>query len=80
MPEIKQITLYCLAIFDKATGESRVFTFRKSTDCIDCFILYKDSEWFPYSFTQTIYVTESHPLFSFAEDVVISNSVLKIKK
>lgn len=79
MPEIRMINLYCLAIFDKITGESRVFTFKDTSALIDCFCVYKDSDFHPYTFTQTIYVTFGHPLFDVASPLVITNSMLKIK-
>lgn len=80
--EIKAVRLYCLAIFNKDTGTSRVFAFNNFDEWLEAFCLYKDSNLYPYTFTQTIYISAGHPLYnsSFAEPVVFTNSILKLPK
>lgn len=80
--EIKAVRLYCLAIFNKDTGTSRVFAFNNFDEWLEAFCLYKDSNLYPYTFTQTIYISAGHPLYnsSFAEPVICTNSTLRLKK
>lgn len=79
--EFKQVCLYCLAIFNKDTGNSRVFTFNTFDDWLESFCLYKDSDLYPYTFRQVIYISRGHPLFDspIAQPVVCTNSTLRIK-
>lgn len=78
--KVRQVSLYCLAIFDPSNGDSRVFTFNCTKHLLDAWSVWSDSSYFPYTFTKTMYITPGHPLYDVAEDVVVSHSVLKIKK
>lgn len=79
-PLIHRVTLYCLAIFNPGTGTPRIYCYNDSKDLIDAFCQFKDSEYYPYTFTQTIYVTEGHPLFKFGEVVKVRDSIVQFKK
>lgn len=74
MPDVRKITLYCLAIFADS-GTPRVFAYSNTKDCIDAFVLYKDSKLYPYTFSKDIFVTEGHPLFDLGEVLEFSKLV-----
>lgn len=77
---VRQVSLYCLVLFNDKTGNSTVFTYKDSQSLLDAFLeISPNTNLFPYTFCKHLYVTQGHPLFDIAEPVGVSHSTVKIK-
>lgn len=77
--DIRQVRVWVLMIFNPDTGNSRCYTFKSSDECLDNFLLYKDSSLFPDAFSRTIYVGPDHPLYHLGTPVDYVNGSYIIK-
>lgn len=77
MPDVRKITLYCLAVFSEK-GTPRVWCYPNTQELLDAFLLFQGGSLFPYTFTKHIFVTSGHPLFDLGE-VLPFNDIVKLK-
>ena len=75
---MRKITVWVFMLFDPATGTSRCWTYNNSAECLDNFLLYRNSTLFPRCFSHTFYVGPSHPLYHLGQPIKHEHGEFKI--
>lgn len=80
-PEVRVIYVYCLMLFDTASGKKRVWTYDSTEELINDFESFRaDSTLFPSVFVHRMLVTTGHPLFESAQPLFVRNKEVILKK
>lgn len=66
---IRQIVIYILVLWNPDTLTPRVFAYNNSQECLDAFLLYKDTSFYPETFSRKLYVAQGHPLYNIADEI-----------